>query len=205
MRRRAEGSDVDYTEADLTELFERSKDDRAMFAGSEIRALVSMARRALPSSSTAPRADPCPEVYRGFMDPAVSERCELAAHDRYAYTRSDGKAVWRVAHTSPHAIKHDGASTYRAEVVGKSPRGKDVVVARIPTPNRSSEQCEANAALFAAAPEMAKALRDGYGELMDLLTGKCEGGHPDIDDQTRRDLQSIADSLWAAYAKTGGA
>jgi hypothetical protein len=51
---------MDFTEAELTEMYERSKDDRAMFVGSEIRVLVSMARRALPSSSTAPRADAIP-------------------------------------------------------------------------------------------------------------------------------------------------
>lgn len=36
---------MDYTEAELNELFERSKDDRAIIVGSEVRALVSMIRR----------------------------------------------------------------------------------------------------------------------------------------------------------------
>ena len=58
----------------------------------------------------------------------------------------------------PYRVTHNGANTYRAEIVAMSRRGTDVVVARIPTPNRSPEQCAGNAALFAAAPDMYAAL-----------------------------------------------
>jgi hypothetical protein len=98
-----------------------------------------------------------------------------------------------------------GADTYRWQVETASAPKKAIVVARITTPSRGGAAAsEANARLIAAAPEMAEAIRSARSDLVDLLTGKCEGGHPDIDDQTRRDLQAIADALKAALAKTEG-
>lgn len=58
----------------------------------------------------------------------------------------------------PYSVSTGGSNSYRSEVVAKSPRGKPVVVARVPTPNRSPEQATANATLFAAAPELFDAL-----------------------------------------------
>ena len=50
------------------------------------------------------------------------------------------------------------SNSYRYEVETVSPRGRRIVVARIPTPKGSPEQATANAALLAAAPLMFEAL-----------------------------------------------
>ena len=68
----------------------------------------------------------------------------------------------------------------------------------------SSEVCQARAQLAAAAPTMAHAIREAWRDLEDILTGNVVGGHPDIDDQTRRDLQATADALEAVLAKAEG-
>lgn len=60
---------------------------------------------------------------------------------------------------------------------------------------------DANARLIAAAPGLLVALREAWRDIEDILTSNVEGGHPDIDDQTRRDLRSTADALWAAIAR----
>jgi hypothetical protein len=63
---------------------------------------------------------------------------------------------------------------------------------------------DANANLIAAAPDLAHTVKEAWRDLEDILTSNVVGGHPDIDDQTRRDLQATADALYAALAKAEG-
>jgi hypothetical protein len=64
-------------------------------------------------------------------------------------------------------------------------------------------QADANSKLIVAAPDLAKACATVAVQINDLLLGKCEGGHPDIDDATRADLASFRDCLNAALRAAG--
>lgn len=67
--------------------------------------------------------------------------------------------------------------TYGGEVSGLSPKGKPIVVARVPMPRRDPEERKANTRLIAAAPELLEAANAGraYFQAMAQST-ECDPG-----------------------------